>query len=154
MLWKLSHNYRGEKKVLWNDFHPWMPSIKKQCLSQTLAALKLSVHFVWVSLFCLSVVSTSLWPHGLQDARFRCPSLSPRVCSHSCPLSQWCHPIISSSVVPFFCLKSFAASQSFLMSQVSHQVAKVLELRPQHQSLQWIFRVDFLWDWLIDLPAV
>ena len=51
MLWKLSHNYRGEKKVLWNNFHPWMSFIKKQCLSQTLATLKLSVHFIWVSLF-------------------------------------------------------------------------------------------------------
>ena len=60
-----------------------------------------SVHFIWLLLFCLSVVSNSLWPCGLQDARLRHPSLSPRVCSHSCPLSQWCHPTISSSVAPF-----------------------------------------------------
>ena len=48
-----------------------------------------------------SVVSDSLWPHGLQHARFPCPSLSPGVCSKSCPLSQCCHPTISSSVTPF-----------------------------------------------------
>ena len=65
-----------------------------------------------------SVVSDSLWPPGLQNARLPCPSPTPRVCSHSCPLSQWCHPTISSSVVPFSsCLQSFSASGSFQMSQ-------------------------------------
>ena len=44
----------------------------------------------------------TLWSHGLQHARLPCPSLSPRVCSNSCPLSWWCHPTISSSVIPFF----------------------------------------------------
>ena len=63
-----------------------------------------------------SVVSNSLWPHGLQHARFPCPS-SPRASSNSRPLSWWCHPIILSSVVPFTsCLQSFPASGSFLMS--------------------------------------
>ena len=52
-------------------------------------------------LFSSSVAADSLWPHGLQHARLPCPSLSPRACSNSCPLSQWCHPTISSSVVPF-----------------------------------------------------
>ena len=45
-------------------------------------------------------MSNSLWPHGLQYARPPCPSSTPRACSNSCPLSQWCHPIISSSVAP------------------------------------------------------
>ena len=64
-------------------------------------------------------MSDSLWPHGLQHARLPCPSTSPRVCSNSCPLSQWCHPTILSSVTPFpSCLKSFPASGSFLMSQL------------------------------------
>ena len=68
-------------------------------------------------LFSCSVVSSSLWPHGLQHARHPCPSPSPRACSDSCPLSQWCHPTISSSVVHFFsCLQSFPASGSFLMN--------------------------------------
>ena len=58
-----------------------------------------------------SIMSNSLWPHGLQHTRLLSPSLSPRVCSNSCPLSQWCHPTISSSVVPFSsCLQSFPAS--------------------------------------------
>ena len=81
------------------------------------------VLFWWVGLcsvqFSHSVVSNSLWPHGLQHARLPCPSPAPRVCSQSCPLSQWCHPTISSSVIPFFsCLQSFPASGSFQMSQL------------------------------------
>ena len=68
--------------------------------------------------FSHSVVSNSLQPHGLQHTRLPCPSSTPRVYSDSYPLSQWCHPTISSSVVPFSsCLKSFPESGSFLMSQ-------------------------------------
>ena len=58
-------------------------------------------------------MSDSLWPHGLQHARPPCPSPTPGVYSNSCPLSPWCHPTISSSVVPFSCLQSFPASGSF-----------------------------------------
>jgi len=50
------------------------------------------------------VVSDSLWPHGLQHTKLPCPSPTPRACSNSCPLSQWCHPTISSSSVPAFSL--------------------------------------------------
>ena len=68
-------------------------------------------------LFSHSVMSHSLGPHGLQHARLFCPSLSPGVCSNSCPLSRWCHPTTSSSVTPFSsCLQSFPASGSFLMN--------------------------------------
>ena len=68
--------------------------------------------------FSRSVVSNSLWPHELQNARPPCPSPTPGVYSNSCPMSQWCHPTISSSVVPFSsCLQSFPASGSFPMSQ-------------------------------------
>ena len=62
-------------------------------------------------------MSNSLWPHWLPHARLLCPSLSPGVCSNSCSLSQWCHPTISSSLVPFSCLQCFPASRSFPMSQ-------------------------------------
>ena len=69
--------------------------------------------------FSHSVVSDSLWPHRLQHSRPPYPSPTPGVYSNSCPLRQWCHPTISSSVVPFSsCLQSFPASGSFQMSQL------------------------------------
>ena len=69
--------------------------------------------FSSVQLSC-SVVSDSLWPHGLQHARTPYPSPTPGVYSNSCPLSQWCHPTISSSIIPFSShLQSFPASGSF-----------------------------------------
>ena len=71
--------------------------------------------------FSHSVVSDSLRPHELQHARLPCPSVSPRACSDSCPLSRWCHPTISSSVASFSsCPQSFPASESF---PVSHLLA-------------------------------
>ena len=75
--------------------------------------------FIFLLLFSLSVASHSLRPYGLQHTRLSCPSPSPGACSNSCPLSQWCHPTISSSIVPFSsCLQSFPASGSFPMSQL------------------------------------
>ena len=69
--------------------------------------------------FSRSVVSDSLWPHEAQHARPPCPSPTPRVHADSCPSSQWCHPAISSSVVPFSsCPQSLPASESFPMSQL------------------------------------
>ena len=68
--------------------------------------------------FSFSVMSYSLQPHGLQHVRSPCPSPTPRAYSDSCPLSRWCHPIISSSLFPFSsCLQSFPASGFFPMSQ-------------------------------------
>ena len=102
----------------------------------------------------LATLATSSQRHGLQHARLLCPSPSPRVCPSLCPLNQWCHPTISSSVTLFsFCLQSFRASGSFPVSQLFHQVAKVLELQLQHQSFQRVFRViSFKIDWF-DLLA-
>ena len=69
--------------------------------------------------FSHSIVSDSLRPQGLQHARLPCPSPTPGACSNSCPSSQWYHPTISSSVIPFSsCLQSLPASGSFLMSQL------------------------------------
>ena len=73
---------------------------------------------MWFLLFSHSVMSDSLKPHGLQHTRLPCPSLSPRVVSNLCPLSRRYHPIISPSVIPFSCLRSFPASGSFLMSRL------------------------------------
>ena len=102
---------------------------------------------------CCSVAKScpTLWPHELQHVRLPCPSLFPGVCSDSCLLSQWCYLTISSSANPFSsCPQPFPASGSFLMSQVG----KVSELQFQHQSSQWIFRVDFLrTDWFHLLAA-
>ena len=68
--------------------------------------------------FSSSVMSDSLWPHGLHHARLPCPSPTPGVYSNTCPLSGWCHPTISSSITPFSsCLQSFPASGSSQMSQ-------------------------------------
>ena len=70
------------------------------------------------SQFSHSVVSNSLWPYGLQHARFPCPTPTPGAYSNSCPSSRWCHPTISSSVIPFsYCLQSFPASGAFPGSQ-------------------------------------
>ena len=67
-------------------------------------------------LFSPSVVFDFLWPHRLQHPRLLCPSPSTRICSNSCPLSQWCHSTISSSVIPFSSLQYFLKSGYFPMS--------------------------------------
>ena len=95
--------------------------------------------------FSGSVMFDSLWPYGLQHMRPSSPSPTPRDYRNSFPLSRWCHPTISSSVVPFSsCLQSFTASGTFQRVTSLHHVAKVLEFQLQHQSFQWIFRTDFL----------
>ena len=81
-------------------------------------ALKIPEELIVCFLSCFSCVQV-LWPHGLQHTKLLCPSPSPGACSNTCPLSQWCHPTISSSVVPFSsCLQSFPASGFFPMSQL------------------------------------
>ena len=109
-------------------------------------------------------MSDSLWPHALQHARPPCPSPTPRVYSNSCPSSQWCHPAISSSVVPFSsCPQSLLASGSFPMSQLFawgvqsigvSALASVLPKNTQGWSpLEWTGWISFRVDWL-DLLAV
>ena len=78
-------------------------------------------YIVWLfQIYCCWFAVAKSYPTlqrlGLPHGRLPCPSLSPWVCSNSCPLSQWCHPTISSSVTPFSCLQSFPASGSFKMS--------------------------------------
>ena len=99
---------------------------------------------VSVGQFSRSVMSNSLRPHGLQHARPPCPSPTPRVYPNLCPLSRWCHPTISSYVVPFCShLQSFPASGSFQMSQLfasgGHSIRvsaspSVLPMNTQHWS--------------------
>ena len=105
--------------------------------------------------FSHSVVSKPLRSHGLQHARLPCPSPTPQTCSNSCPLSQWCHPTISSSVVPFsFCFQSFPHQGLFQWVSSLHQVAKVLgfsfSISPSNEnSGLFSFRIDWF-----DLLAV
>ena len=91
--------------------------------------------------FSRSVVSDSLWPHESQHARPPCPSPSPGVHSDSHSLSQWCHPAISSSVVPFSSCPNPSQHQGlFQWVNSLHEVAKLLEFQLQHQSFQWYCR--------------
>jgi len=108
-------------------------------------------HYRWerlslISVQCSrSVMSDSLWPHGLQSTRPPCPSPTPGVYSNSCLSSRRCHPTISSFVVPFSSLlQSFPSSGSFQWVTSSHQVAKGLEFQLQHQSFQSTPRTDLL----------
>ena len=104
--------------------------------------------------FSHSVVSDSLWPHGLQHARPPCLSPTPGVYWNSCPLSQWCHPTISSSVVPSPPAFNLSQHQGlFKWVSFSHQIAKVLKLQLQHQSFQWTPRTDLLQDGLVGSPC-
>ena len=97
------------------------------------------------SQFSCSVVSNSLRPHGLQYARLPCLSPAPGVCSNSCPLSQWCHPTISSSIIPFFShLQSFPISGliSFRMDwldllEVQGTLKSLLQHHRSKASILW-----------------
>ena len=105
--------------------------------------------------FSRSVMSDSLWPHESRHTRPPCPSPAPGVYPNSCASSQWCHPAISASVVPFSCPKSLPASESFPMSQLfewggqSIGVSALVSVLPkEHPGL-----ISFRMDWL-DLLAV
>ena len=109
--------------------------------------IKQEVQFSSVQ-FSHSVVSDSLQLHGLQHARPPYPSPISRIYSNSSPLSQWCHPTISSSVIPFSShLQSFQHQGLFQWVSSLHQVIKLLEFQCQDQSFQWIFRTDFPLGW-------
>ena len=102
-------------------------------------------------------MSNSLQPHGLQHARHPCPSPTPGVYSNSCPLSQWCHPTISSSVVAFFSLlQSFPASGSFPMSRFFTSGSQSIGASASASVLpmnKYSGLISFRMDWL-DLFAV
>ena len=120
-------------------------------------AFKYSNQQILIHIFCLPSTFSSAQSlsrvhlftiRGLQHTRPPCPLPTPGVYSNSCPLSRWCHPTISSSVVPFSThLQSFPASGSFQMSQLFAPGGQNIGL--QHQSLQWIFWTDFLSDGLV-----
>ena len=128
-LWKKSQNPQDRKMRM--SLPDCSGNHELQALSQTVLlrtgkfnSMRYSFHYfhtlttVSSVQFSVSVVSTSLRPHGPQHARPPCPSPTPGVYPNSCLLSRWCYPTISSSVVPFSsCLQSFPASGAFQMSQ-------------------------------------
>ena len=98
--------------------------------------------------------SHSLRPHESQHTRPPCPSPTPGVHSNSCPSSRWCHPALSSSVVPFStCPQSLPASEVFQWVNSSHEVAKVLEFQLWHHSIQRNPRADLLQNGLVGSPG-
>ena len=110
----------GQSIGVYKELFKGSRTLRGECKSNHIAILdegSVASYDDLLLLFSHSVVPDSLQPHGLQHAKLPCPSPSPRICSDSCPLSQWCYLTISSSVVPFSCLQSFPASGSFLMSQ-------------------------------------
>ena len=116
--------YPSDWPHVWHTMATQGILIKWTNVARSIASITLKVHnifFLWYSSVQSSgsVVSDSLWPHELQHARPRCPSPTPRVSSNSRPSSRWCHPAISSSVVPFSsCHQFLPASGSFPMSQL------------------------------------
>ena len=110
-------------------------------------------NFHFILLFRSQIIFNSSWPHGLQHARLLCPSLSPGICSNSCPLSQWCHPTILSSFTLFFSLQSFPASGSFPMSQFFSTGSQSIGASNISPSNEYSGLISFRIDWL-DLLAV
>ena len=107
-----------------------------------------STYYIYIGVQFSSIAQscpTLLWTHGLQHTRPPCPSPTPGVYSNSCALSQWCHPTISSSVIPFSsCLQSFPASGSFQMSQFFTSGGQSIGVSASASVLSRIFRTDFL----------
>ena len=124
--------------------HPWLPAPSSPLLDPAFLALQvnsLPSELVSVQFSC-SVVSDSLWLHGLQHTKLACPSPTPRACSDLCAVMPSNHLILC---FPLRLLPSiFPSTGSFQWVRSLHQVAKVLEFQLLHQPLQWIFRIYFL----------
>ena len=107
----------------------------------------------WIQ-FSSVAQSNSLQPHGLHNTRLPCRSLTPKAYSNPCPSSQWCHPTNWTSVTPSPPTFNLSQHQGLFKTVSSlYQVAKVLEFQLQHRSFQWIFRTNFLKDWLVWSPC-
>ena len=115
-----SAQFASPSKCLSTQLHPHLSCyLRPQWRLLGFCALiffKINSLYMFCCCCCCSIVSNSLWSHGLQHTRLPGPSPSPGACSNSCPLSQRCHPTILSSVIPFSCPQSFPASGSFPIS--------------------------------------
>ena len=119
-----------------------MPSTEKTAGLPSMGLWRIRHNWARLVQFSCSVMSSSLWPHGLQHTRPPCPSQTPGVCSNSWPLSQWCYPAISSFVFPSSLLQSFPASGSFLMSQFFESGGQNIEV----SILASVLPMN-IWDW-------
>ena len=134
----------GDKKKAW--LCQYFTSLTLVTLTEEFLKIMILLQYSSVQ-FSRSVVSNSFRPHEPQHSSPPCLSPTPGVHPNPCPLSRWCHPTISSSVIPLSsCPQSFPASGSFQMSQFFASGAKVLEYQLKHQSFQWIIRTDILLD--------
>ena len=146
----------------WGDGTPYAPNNPRQyvitgwlgwghAFNQSLIVIPYQIRSDQIS---RSVMSDSLRPHESQHARPPCPSPTPGVHSNSRPSSQWCHPAISSSVVPFSsCLNPSQYQSVFQWVNSSHEVAKVLEFQLQHHSFRRNPRADLLQNGLVGSPC-
>ena len=140
----------GQGCVLWTQSTEWTQRvflhIPGTCLWKSAKILVMYIN--WVQ-FSHSFVSDSLWPHELQHTRPPCPSPTPGVYSNSCPLSQWCHPTISSSVFPFSSsLQSFPASGSFPVSQFFSSGGQSIGVSASASVLPVNIQDWFLLEWI------
>ena len=119
-LWEMVKSMGWQSRTGLSDWTDWLKNSKCSLLNYKGSSSRLGLEILRIISsvqFCHSVVPDSLRPHGLQHTRLPCPSPTPRACSNLCPLSRWCHPAISSSVIPFSsCLQSSSASGSSLVS--------------------------------------
>ena len=126
----------------WKKVHCHLGLLIIDCQKVGRCTMKIGIYQVskpstWLFIqFSLSVMSYSLWPHGVQHARLPCPSPAPRVFSNSCPSCWWCHPTISSSVVPFSsCFLLFYPV--VMVSGYNHHNLSWAELCPSHMLKLW-----------------
>ena len=122
----------------------WMKKVTKKWKEVSTDVVARNIFFcatqyIYIYYCSVSKLCPTLWPYWLQHTTLLCPSLFPRVCSNSCPFSQQSHSLLSFSV---FNLSQHQGLLQWIGS--SNQETKVLEHRLQHQSFQWIFKVDFL----------
>ena len=130
------HLLKNQAKVSHSKKNKSRKFFQVHIVSSSLIPFKLC----WVSSvhFSLSVVSDSLWPHESQHARPPCLSPTPGVYPNSCPSSWWCHPAMSSSVIPFSSCPHFQHQGLFQWVKSSHEVAKVLEFQLSASVICWV----------------
>ena len=142
-------------KMVWTEEPDRVQSMGSQRVGHDWVTNTFTFHFssVYSVQFTCSVMSDSLQPHEPQHARPPCPSPTPRVHSNPCPLSQWCHLTISSSVVPFSCPQSFPASASFqwVSCHLMYKVWFYMSFGEGRMGSSWTFKLAA---WFFESPSL